>query len=332
MTVLVTGCAGFIGYHLCELLIKENIKVIGIDSVNDYYDVNIKKSRLDNLSKLAVSNKAEYVFIKIDLCESNFIKKIFDKNKIDYVVHLAAQAGVRHSIENPMVYVKSNVEGFTNVLEACKKYKIKHLIYASTSSVYGSETNMPLSEELECNMPIQFYAATKKANELMAHSYSHLFNLPTTGLRFFTVYGPWGRPDMALFKFTKSIINNEVIEIYNKGEHVRDFTYVADVCKSILILLKKPPLVKLSPLDISEIPYRILNIGSNNPIKLMQFIEIIEKKLGKVSKKKYLPMQPGDILKTHADVSKLIDLIEYAPNTKIDIGISNFIDWYLDYY
>ena len=329
MKILVTGCAGFIGFHLTKLLIKSNLDVVGVDSINDYYDTQLKIDRLKKIDEISNLEKSSYSFIQMDLSISKDTRKLFDENKFDYVIHLAAQAGVRHSIENPMDYVTSNIVGFANILEGCRFNSVKHLIYASTSSVYGAETKMPLDEDLACNQPIQFYAATKKANETMAHSYSHLFDLPVTGLRFFTVYGPWGRPDMALFKFTKAIIEDTEIEIYNNGNHIRDFTYVEDISEGIFRLLKKAPARNEV---LKEPPYRILNIGSNNPIKLMDFIEIIERKIGKTGKKKFMPIQPGDIVGTHADIKRFVNTTNYTPNTSIEEGVDNFIDWYYKYY
>ncbi len=329
MRILVTGCAGFIGFHVTKLLLESNYNLVGVDSINDYYDVELKKNRLKKLKELTKNKKLKFKFKKIDLSNSKLTKKLFDQEKFECVIHLAAQAGVRHSINSPLDYVKCNIIAFTNILEGCRYNSIKHLIYASTSSVYGNETTKPLHEDLACNKPIQFYAATKKSNEMMAYAYSSLFGIPVTGLRFFTVYGPWGRPDMALFKFTKSIIEGKEIEIFNNGEHIRDFTYVNDIAEGIKRLILKAPNKEN---NIDDNSYRILNIGSNNPIKLMDFLKIIEKKIGKVSKKKYLPIQLGDIVATHADIKNFSEITNYIPNTSIETGVSSFIDWFFEYY
>ncbi len=329
MKILITGCAGFIGFHITKLLLKEKYSIIGVDNINNYYDVKLKKDRLAELKKISLKEKSIFTFKKIDLSHSDDTNQLFRKYQFDYIIHLAAQAGVRHSIQFPMDYISSNITAFTNILEGCKSTDLKHLIYASTSSVYGSEKTFPLSEDLACNKPLQLYAATKKANEMMAYAYSSLFNLPSTGLRFFTVYGPWGRPDMALFKFTKSIIEEKEIEIFNNGNHVRDFTYVEDIAEGIKRLISKPP---KSEAKKNSPPTRVLNIGSNNPINLLDFLNIIENKLGKVSKIKYLPIQMGDIVSTHASIKEFTNITNYQPSTGIKDGISNFIEWYCEYY
>jgi len=319
MNILITGSAGFIGYHLAVKILKTKANVIGIDNVNKYYDTNIKKDRIKKLKK----NK-KFLFYKIDLSEYKKINNIVKKNKIKIVIHLAAQAGVRYSIDQPRAYFKSNLEGFFNILEISRQNKIKHLIYASTSSVYGDSKNFPLSEESTTDYPLSFYAATKKSNEVMAHSYSYIYKLPCTGVRFFTVYGPFGRPDMALFKFTKNIINNKSIELYNKGNHLRDFTYVDDIVEGIYLLIKKQ--------SKKTIPYEIFNIGNGNPNKLLDYLKYIEKNLNKTSKIKNLPLQIGDIIKTHSSISKIKKYTGYKPKTDIETGIGKFIEWYKDYY
>jgi len=320
MNILITGCAGFIGYHLSSKILKnKNSKITGIDNINNYYDISIKKDRLKNLKQ----NK-NFKFYKVDLLEFDKLNKIIKENKINYIIHLAAQAGVRYSIENPSTYFKSNVEGFFNILEMSKINKIKHLIYASTSSVYGDNKEFPLNENHKTDSPLSFYAATKKSNEVMAHSYSYIYKIPTTAVRFFTVYGPFGRPDMALFKFTKNILDNKKIELFNGGLHDRDFTYVDDIVAGIFSLIKKP--------SISKIPYSIFNIGNGKPQKLLNYLKNIEKFLNKKAKIKKLPLQVGDIVKTHADIKKLKKYSNYSPKTNIEKGIMKFIEWYKDYY
>ena len=331
--ILITGSAGFIGFHVSKFFLEKNYKVYGIDNLNNYYDVKLKNDRI----KLLKNNFKNFKFSKIDISNKKSLEKLFKKNSFDKVINLAAQAGVRYSINNPDAYVKSNLVGFCNLIELSKKNKIKHFIYASTSSVYGMNKKQPLSEKDNVDHPIQFYAATKRANELIAHSYSHLFNLPTTGLRFFTVYGPWGRPDMALFLFTKNILNNKPIKVFNNGNHIRDFTYVDDVAKSVFYISKKIPqnnIKKQSKYLPSEssAPFRVLNIGNNNPINLMSYINEIEKRLNRNSKKRYLSLQRGDIKQTLADNKKIKKLINFKPNTPVKHGVNKFIDWYLDYY
>lgn len=331
MKILVTGCAGFIGFHVCKQLILKNYKVIGIDCINDYYDKKIKLDRLKILK-----NYKKFKFHKIKLENHKNLDQIFFKNKFDYVINLAAQAGVRYSIVNPRAYLNSNLIGFFNILDCSRKYKIKHLIYASTSSVYGNNSKLPFSEKKHADHPIQFYAATKRSNELMAHSYSSLFNLPTSGLRFFTVYGPWGRPDMALFLFTKNIIKDKNINLFNYGNHIRDFTYIDDIVNPIIKLIKKIPAINKSNIskDPSEsiAPFKIYNIGNNNPKKLMEFVKVLEKKLQKKAKIKFKPLQKGDVYETYADTSKILNMTKYKSKIDIEIGISNFVDWYRDYY
>ncbi len=333
MKILVTGVAGFIGFHVAKSLLKKGYSVIGVDNLNEYYDVSLKKSRLSNLYDISKVAANEFYFYKIDLVDFNDLKNCLKKNKIDHIIHLAAQAGVRYSIENPQAYVSSNIIAFTNILEVSKMFSIKHLLYASTSSVYGASHQSPFKEEQRVDYPIQFYAATKRANELMAHSYSHLFSIPTTGLRFFTVYGPWGRPDMALFKFTKGIIEDTPIQLFNNGNHTRDFTFVSDVASSVIALIEKyPGKIKQEKLLNDQVPYRILNIGNSAPIKLMKYVELIENSLNKKAKIEKLDLQPGDIPDTNADTTLLYQLIGSRPKTDVEKGVREFVKWYVDYY
>ncbi len=348
MKILITGTAGFIGAHLAEALIKRGDEVVGLDIINDYYDINLKYARLkksginredikDNKLINSTLHK-NYKFIKADLQNKEILNTLFENEKFDKVCNLAAQAGVRYSLTNPDAYIQSNIIGFINILEACRHYKVKHLAYASSSSVYGLNEKMPLSTNQNVDHPISLYAASKKSNELMAHTYSHLFNLPTTGLRFFTVYGPWGRPDMALFLFTKAILNNEPIDVFNHGNMVRDFTYIDDIVEGIVRVIDHPPQGNPNwsgkkPEPSSSIaPYKIYNIGNNNPVKLMDFIAAIEQKLGKKAKKNMMPIQQGDVPATFANVDDLVKDLGYKPNTPVTKGINNFIEWYLDYY
>lgn len=320
MNILVTGCAGFIGFNLClNLLKKKNINVFGIDNLNDYYDIKLKNNRLKILKK--VNN---FSFKKVDITNINKLNNYFKKNQIKYVVNLAAQAGVRYSITNPRKYLDSNIIGFFNILECSKKYQIKHLVYASTSSVYGDNNNFPLEESYNTDKPISFYAATKKSNEIMAYSYSYIYNLRTTGLRFFTVYGPYGRPDMSLFKFTKAIINSKPINFFNKGDHERDFTYIDDVVNAI----SKSLFVK----KVNKIPFEIFNVGSDNPIHLKNFLKIIEKFLKKKAKVNMKKFQLGDIKKTHASIKKISQITGFRVKTSVSTGIEKFIEWYNAYY
>jgi UDP-glucuronate 4-epimerase len=331
--VLVTGAAGFIGFHLSQRLLANNYAVIGIDSMNDYYDVNLKKSRLDHLVK-----HQNFTFKQVDLINKSELNSLFDSYQIPYVVNLAAQAGVRYSIINPYAYLDSNLHGFLNIIEACRHHNVEHLVYASSSSVYGANKKMPFSIHHNVDHPISLYAASKKANELMAHTYSALYNLPTTGLRFFTVYGPYGRPDMALFIFTKAILEGKPIEVYNHGNMKRDFTYVDDIIESIVRLIPKPskPNAEWNGLNpdpaTSFAPYRVFNIGNNKPVDLMKFIDIIEEKLGKKAIRTLLPLQDGDVPETYADVDDLIRETGFKPSTPIEVGVGNFVDWYLEYY
>lgn len=332
MKILITGTAGFIGSHLSKKLISQGHEVVGIDNINDYYDVTIKEDRLKSIGT------ENFTFYKINLEDDSAMDEIFKNEKPQVVVNLAAQAGVRYSLENPRAYIDSNIVGFTNILECSRHNKVEHLIYASSSSVYGANTSKPFATSDNIDHPLSLYAATKKSNELMAHTYSHLYNLPTTGLRFFTVYGPWGRPDMALFKFTKAIVNDEEIDVYNHGKMMRDFTYVDDIVEAISRLVKKPaqPNPEWSGANpdpsSSYAPYKIYNIGNNSPVRLMEFVEAIENKLGKVAKKNYMDLQPGDVPETYANVDDLFNNIDFKPETTIQNGVNKFIDWYLDYY
>jgi UDP-glucuronate 4-epimerase len=331
--VLVTGAAGFIGFHLTQKLTSLGYNVTGYDNLNDYYDVNLKRSRLTILQAIST-----FHFEEGDLTDRNKVYDLFVRHEFDFVVNLAAQAGVRYSLTNPHAYLESNLHGFLNILEACRHNHIKHLVYASSSSVYGANKKMPFSVHNNVDHPISLYAASKKSNELMAHTYSALYNLPTTGLRFFTVYGPYGRPDMALFIFTKAILEGKPIDIYNYGKMKRDFTYVDDIVEGITRLIPTVPEPDknwngLTPDPASSFaPYRIYNIGNNQPVELMAFVEAIEDKLGVKANKNLLPLQEGDVPETYADVQALMDAVDFKPNTSIKQGISNFIDWYKTYY
>ncbi len=348
MKILVTGTAGFIGFHLSNKLIARGDDVIGLDCINDYYDVNVKYGRLGlagiekdkvEYNKLITSSKHNnYKFIKLKLEDKENIDKLFKTEKFDKVCNLAAQAGVRYSLTNPYAYIDSNITGFLNILEACRHFDVKHLAYASSSSVYGINEKQPFSTRDNVDHPISLYAASKKANELMAHTYSNLFGIPTTGLRFFTVYGPWGRPDMALFLFTKAILEGKPIDVFNNGNMRRDFTYVADIVEGITRVIDNPPVPNpnwtekdLDP-STSSAPYKIYNIGNSNPVRLMDFIEAIEKELGMKATKNLLPMQPGDVPATSADVTDLVANLHYKPDTTITEGIKNFIAWYREFY
>ena len=335
-TILVTGCAGFIGFHMANLLISKGFKVVGVDSINNYYDPNLKKARLKEL-ELNSNDRRSFSFIKLDISDMDALTKNLESKDISSIIHLAAQAGVRHSIENPYSYTKSNIDGFLNILEISRHNNIKHLSYASTSSVYGANTKVPFKESDPVNHPLQFYAATKRANELMAHSYSHLYRIPTSGIRFFTVYGPWGRPDMALFKFTKNILEGIPIDVFNHGNHTRDFTYVDDIVEGVFKIHSTPPISQNKNQsqmegDESNSPYRIVNIGNNNPTKLMDYISAIEVATGKSAKLNLLPLQPGDVTDTYADVEKLIKEFDYKPSTDVIEGVKNFVDWYKSFY
>jgi UDP-glucuronate 4-epimerase len=333
MKVLVTGTAGFIGNHLALRLLGRGDEVIGIDNHNDYYDVNLKLARLDR-----IKDNPDYTHIQTDIADKEMLEKVFKHHEPQRVVNLAAQAGVRYSIENPHAYIDSNIVGFMNILESCRHHGVEHLVYASTSSVYGANTSMPFSIHDNVDHPLSLYAASKKANELMAHTYSHLYNLPTTGLRFFTVYGPWGRPDMALFLFTKAILAGEPIKVFNHGNHRRDFTYVDDIVEGVIRTLDN---VAVANLDwtgekpdpgTSKAPWRVYNIGNQNPVELLKYIEVLEQKLGKKAEKELLPLQPGDVPDTYADVEALVNDVGYKPATSIEEGIEKFVLWYQSYY
>ncbi len=321
MKILITGCCGFIGYHLClKLLKKKNIKIYGIDNLNSYYDINLKKKRLSILKK----SPKNFIFNKIDISKYNNLYKIFKKHKYDIVINLAAQAGVRYSIKNPLNYFESNIIGFFNVLELSRIFKIKHFIFASTSSVYGDSNKFPLKENQKTDKPLSFYAASKKTNEILAYSYSNIYKLHCTGLRFFTVYGPYGRPDMALYLFTKAIVDSKKVNLFNNGNHVRDYTYIDDVVKSVeKIMMKKPD---------KKVPYSVYNVASSRPKKLKEFLKNIEKTIGKKAKINYLNMQQGDVYKTHGSTTKLVNKIKYRPQTKLSEGIERFVKWYKKYH
>ena len=328
--ILVTGAAGFIGFHLTEVLLKNGHNIVGIDNLNDYYDPQLKHDRLEILNQ---NDKSEnYQFIKMDLADREGIEKLFAESQFDIVINLGAQAGVRYSIENPHAYVDSNLVGFVNILEGCRHSKVKHLVYASSSSVYGMNIKQPFSTEDRVDYPISLYAATKKSNELMAHTYSHLYGIPTTGLRFFTVYGPMGRPDMAYFSFTKKILNGATIDVYNNGEMQRDFTYIDDIVEGIERVMNRIPDPQRSGISNAKAPYKIYNIGNNQPVSLRRFITAIETACGKKAKENLLPMQAGDVPVTFADVDELITDIGFKPSTSIEDGIGKFVDWYKGYY
>jgi len=338
MKILVTGNAGFIGFHVARRLMERGDAVVGFDNVNDYYDPSLKEARLKILDETARASNAGYAFIRANLADRDAVAQCFDEHRFDRVIHLAAQAGVRYSLENPHAYVESNIVGFTNILEACRHAAVPHLTYASTSSVYGANTTMPFSEHHGVDHPLQFYAATKRANELMAHSYSHLFRLPTTGLRFFTVYGPWGRPDMALFKFTRNILAGEPIQLFNHGNHIRDFTYVDDIAEGVIrasdaIAAPNPAWDSGRPDPAtSDAPFRILNIGNSDPVPLAAYVAAIEDALGRKAEVELLPLQPGDVPNTFADVSELISLTGYRPQTSVRDGVAAFVAWYREFY
>ena len=333
MKYLVTGAAGFIGFYVSQRLLAAGHSVVGIDNLNDYYDVSLKLARLAQLE-----NKDGFEFIKLDLADREGMAALFAGQRFERVIHLAAQAGVRYSIENPLAYADSNLVGFVNILEGCRHNKVGHLLYASSSSVYGLNKKQPFSTDDSVDHPVSLYAATKKANELMAHTYSHLYGLPTTGLRFFTVYGPWGRPDMALFKFTKAMLEGQSIDVYNHGEMRRDFTYIDDIAEAIVRLQDVIPqsdpnwTVEQGSPASSSAPYCVYNIGNNNPVKLMAYISALEKALGLEAVKNMLPMQPGDVHETSADTQPLSQAIGFAPETSVEQGVQKFVDWYRDFY
>ncbi len=333
MTYLITGAAGFIGFHLSKRLLAQGKSIVGVDNLSDYYDVNLKKTRLSELD-----GNSEFTFYKLDLADRGGVENLFSENKFDYVVNMAAQAGVRYSLTNPHAYIDSNIVGFLNILEGCRHNDVKHLVFASSSSVYGANTKMPFSVHHNVDHPVSLYAATKKSNELMAHTYSSLYSLPCTGIRFFTVYGPLGRPDMALFLFTRAILGNKPIDVFNHGKMKRDFTYIDDIVEGVVRLIDKVP--EPDPdwcgddpdSATSYAPYRLYNIGNNNPVELMKFIGVLEDCLGKKAEKNFLPMQPGDVPETYADVDDLTEDAGFKPSTPIEEGIKKFVDWYREYY
>ncbi|MEM7191817.1 MAG: NAD-dependent epimerase [Pseudomonadota bacterium] len=332
-TVLVTGAAGFIGFHVARALLDRGDEVIGLDNLNAYYDVALKEARLAE-----ISSRNHFTFVKADLADKEAIDTLFAERKPKRVIHLAAQAGVRYSLSHPYEYVQSNIVGFLNILEACRHTGVEHLVFASSSSVYGANTQVPFRVRDNVDHPVSFYAASKKSNELMAHAYAHLYQLPMTGLRFFTVYGPWGRPDMALFKFVKNILDDEPIDVFNEGHHARDFTYIDDIVEAVVRVGERIPEPnpdwsgEMPDPSSSSAPYRIYNIGNNSPVELMDFIAAIEKAVGREAKKNFLPLQPGDVHTTYADVDELIDDIGFEPNMPIDEGIRRFVVWYRDYH
>ena len=338
MKILVTGAAGFIGFHLTQKLLSQGMEVVGIDNINDYYSTNLKYARLQEAgisgeaqnwnTKIVSTKNPGYSFVRMNLEDREKLNNLFESEKFGLVCNLAAQAGVRYSIENPQAYISSNIVGFINILEACRHNNIRHLVYASSSSVYGNSAKMPLSTSDFVDNPISLYAATKKSNELMAFTYSHLFGIPTTGLRFFTVYGPWGRPDMAYFSFTKAILSGKPIKIFNHGDLYRDFTYIDDIVEGVVKILKQPQAAS----DKLQAPYKVYNIGNSSPVKLMDFIETIENALGKKAIKEFYDMQPGDVYKTFADVSELENDFGYSPDTPLKKGIGEFVRWYNSFY
>lgn len=329
-SILITGAAGFIGYHVAHALLNQGHSVTGLDNLNPYYDIRLKQGRLAQLSSYT-----RFDFHQLDIADRGGLQLLFSRHTPDQVVHLAAQAGVRYSLENPHAYADSNLVGFVNILEGCRQHQVQHLVFASSSSVYGANRQLPYAVSNNVDHPLSLYAATKKANELMAHTYSHLYELPTTGLRFFTVYGPWGRPDMAPFKFTKAIIEGRPIDVYNHGRMRRDFTYIDDIVEGVVRTLRHPP----QPSDRgatdpghSHAPYRIYNIGNGHPVELLRFIRVIENYLGIKARKNMMPMQPGDVLETCADVSGLRQAVGFQPTTSLEVGLPKFIDWYQNYY
>lgn len=337
MKILVTGAAGFIGFHVVKRLLARGDAVVGFDVVNDYYDPALKEARLDVVREFGAEQGASYEFVRADLADLPAVNAVFARHEFDRVIHLAAQAGVRYSMENPHAYVQSNIVGFTNILEACRHHQVGHLTYASTSSVYGANTSMPFSEHQGADHPLQFYAATKRANELMAHSYSHLFALPTTGLRFFTVYGPWGRPDMALFKFARNILAGEPIDVFNHGNHTRDFTYIDDIVEGVVrasddVARLNPEWNSDSPDPAtSNAPFRIFNIGNSSPVRLSAYIEALEEALGRKAVRNLLPLQPEELPDTYSDSSALEAAVGYKPATPVREGVRRFVEWYLQY-
>jgi UDP-glucuronate 4-epimerase len=338
MKVLVTGAAGFIGSEVSLALLKRGDEVVGLDNLNDYYDVSLKQARLERVGAAKAATRGNFTFTKADLADRKTIENLFADHRFDTVVNLAAQAGVRYSLENPHAYIDANIVGFANILEGCRHHGVKHLVYASSSSVYGANERLPFREDDNVDHPLSLYAASKKANELMAHTYAHLYGLPTTGLRFFTVYGPWGRPDMALFKFTKAILAGEPIDLFNQGRHTRDFTYIDDVVDGVVHVLDRIPQPDAdwdgsnpNPAT-SKAPWRVYNIGGNNPVNLEVYVETLEKALGKKAKRNLLPLQPGDVPDTCADVDRLVQDFDYHPKTTIEDGITRFVTWYREYH
>ncbi|MEO0948343.1 MAG: NAD-dependent epimerase [Cyanobacteria bacterium J06641_5] len=328
MQVLITGAAGFIGFHLARRLLRDGARVYGIDNLNDYYDVQLKRDRLAQLA-----DELGFEFQQLDLCDRAGLERLFETQEFALIVNLAAQAGVRYSLENPWAYVDSNINGFLNLLECCRHHMPQHLVYASSSSVYGTNRKVPFSTSDRVDGPVSLYAASKRANELMAHTYSHLYGLPSTGLRFFTVYGPWGRPDMAYFKFVRAIEMGKTIDIYNHGRMKRDFTYIDDIVEGLVRVGQTPPSALADPeTETESAPHRIYNIGNNSPVALMDFVEIIERALGKTAQKNFLPMQPGDVPATYADVDDLMRDVGFKPDTTLAVGLDRFVQWYRDYY
>ncbi|MGI9522873.1 MAG: NAD-dependent epimerase [Hyphomicrobiaceae bacterium] len=338
MKILVTGSAGFIGFHVAKRLIERGDWVMGVDNVNAYYDPQLKRARLKVLDRLDFTSQGHWQFQLMDLADADAVTALFDDMSFDRVIHLAAQAGVRHSLECPQDYVQSNIVAFTNVLEACRYAQVPHLTYASTSSVYGANTKLPFSERDSTDHPLQFYAATKRANELMAHAYSHLFSIPTTGLRFFTVYGPWGRPDMALFQFTRAILNDQPIKLYNHGNHTRDFTYIDDIVAGVVlasdnVAAANPNWQSGAPDPAtSNAPFRIFNIGNSSPVNLLDYVSALEDALGRTGKKTFLSLQAGDVPDTCADITALTRSVGYQPQVNVSEGVNRFVEWYLSYY
>lgn len=333
MKILVTGAAGFIGYHTCRALLKRGDDIVGLDNFNDYYDVRLKRARIDQLT-----SHPRFELIEADITDQPFMERLFTEHRFDRVIHLAAQAGVRYSLTNPQAYIQSNLVGFMNILEGCRRQSVPHLVYASSSSVYGANTSMPFSVHQNVDHPLSLYAATKKSNELMAHSYSHLFHLPTTGLRFFTVYGPWGRPDMAIFLFAKAILEGRPIDVFNHGKMKRDLTYIDDIVTGVVLVSDRIP--QPDPLwssahpdpGTSFAPYQIFNIGNNQPVELMSLIQLLERLLGRTAKKNFLDMQPGDVPATYADVNDLSEAVGFHPETPLEVGIQQFINWFQTWY
>ena len=331
--VFVTGTAGFIGFHLARRLLKDGYQVVGVDNLNPYYEVALKEARLE-----ALKDESNFIFIKMDLTDREQLGRLFARQQFDVVVNMAAQAGVRYSIENPYAYVDSNLVGFVNLLECCRHNQVKHFVFASSSSVYGANTTMPFSVHHNVDHPVSLYAATKKANELMAHTYSHLYRLPSTGLRFFTVYGPWGRPDMALFLFTRAILEDQPLKVFNHGKMQRDFTYIDDIIEGVVRVLGRLPQANphwsgaAPDPGTSSAPYKIYNIGNNNPVELIKFIEVIEAALGKRAQKEFMDLQPGDVVATYADVDDLMQDVGFKPTTPIEVGVERFVEWFKDFY